>query len=207
MCHGQFQESQTFEIRLPEDEPQAIRALILYLYTGRFLDYGTRESGNGSAGAAAQLAELYATADKYQLQDLKGLVTKNLKAVVDVEERPMDFLSMMRAMYARIPDSDNDCRKYFKNNAAQLPKPNLMSKPMRELFDECIFDGGSLATDLVCALCSDYHSQLRSLRSDPDKMVQDALDMLGTVQSQQKQAKQLLKYLNSKMKEQTERDL
>ena len=73
MCHGQFQESQTFEIRLPEDEPQAIRALILYLYTGRFLDYGTRESGNGSAGAAAQLAELYATADKYQLQISKGL--------------------------------------------------------------------------------------------------------------------------------------
>ena len=134
-------------------------------------------------------------------------MTGNLKAVVDVEERPMDFLSMMRAMYARIPDGDNDCRSYFKNVAAQLPKPNLMSKPMRELFDECIFDGGSLATDLVCALCSDYHSQLRSLRSDPDKMVQDALNMLETVQSQQKLAKQLFKYLNSKMKEQTERDL
>ncbi len=35
ICYGHFQESQTFEIRLPEDEPQAIRALIQYFYTGR----------------------------------------------------------------------------------------------------------------------------------------------------------------------------
>ncbi|KAL8758041.1 MAG: hypothetical protein Q9199_001771 [Rusavskia elegans] len=178
MCYGQFQESQTFEIRLPEDEPQAIRALIQYLYTGRFLDYGTMESGNGSAGAATQLAELYATADKYQLQDLKALVAKNLDTVIDVEERPIDFLLIMRATYTSIPDWDKARRKHFKNLATQLPKPNFMAKPMREVFDECISGGGILATDLVSALCLDYHQQLRSLYSNPKRMLSDALDLI-----------------------------
>ncbi|KAL8980184.1 MAG: hypothetical protein Q9205_004658 [Flavoplaca limonia] len=178
ICYGHFQESQTFEIRLPEDEPQAIRALIQYLYTGRFLDYGTIESGRGPAGAATQLADLLIMADKYQLHDLQILVAKNLDAIIDVEERPIDFLWIMQATYASVTELDKSRRKHFKNFASQLPKPNLMGKSLREVFDECISGGGVLASDLVSALWLDYHIQLRSLRSNPEKMILDAFAMV-----------------------------
>ncbi|KAL8855318.1 MAG: hypothetical protein Q9178_008032 [Gyalolechia marmorata] len=143
ICHGQFHESLTFQIKLPEDDPEVIRALIQYLYTGNFHDFGTIKSGRGSKGAGSQLARLYVTAEKYQLQVLKELVLSKFGSVSDPEERPIDFLCMAETMYENTPDTDTTWRTFFRSFAARLPKPNRMSKSVREVFDNFVSSGGA----------------------------------------------------------------
>ncbi|KAL8673213.1 MAG: hypothetical protein Q9168_002365 [Polycauliona sp. 1 TL-2023] len=60
MCSGRFQEGQTFEIKLPEDEPRAIAALIEYLYSGKIQNY-VLGSGQTPEDVGSELAELYMT--------------------------------------------------------------------------------------------------------------------------------------------------
>ena len=162
MCHGRFQESLMFEIRLPEDDPEVIRALIQYLYTGNFHDFGTVKSGRGPKGAGSQLARLYVTAEKYQLQVLKNLVLSKFGSVSDPEERPLDFLCMAESMYENTPDTDTTWRTFFKSFAARLQKPNRMSKSIRDIFDNFVYGGGAQAVDMVEAICTDSGSQPRN---------------------------------------------
>lgn len=58
MCNGNFKESHDFHINLPFDDPPVIHAMLQYLYSGKFLDFGTVESGHGFSGAADQLADI-----------------------------------------------------------------------------------------------------------------------------------------------------
>ncbi|KAL8646350.1 MAG: hypothetical protein Q9226_006898, partial [Calogaya cf. arnoldii] len=71
MCNGEFKKGQTSEIELPEDDPEVISALIQYLYSGNFVGFGSLGTGQGPKDVGSQLAALYVTADKYQLQKLK----------------------------------------------------------------------------------------------------------------------------------------
>ena len=166
MCSGEFQESHTCEIKLPEDDPEVIRAFIQYLYTGNFLDFGSMESGHGPKGAELQLARLYMTAEKYQMQNLKVLILGKLFCVLDPEQRPLDFLSIAGLMYDNIPDSDSGWRTLFKNCAIYLPKPSLMSKSIRTRFDNCLHRGGAQAVDMMEATWTLYDATIDFIRAD-----------------------------------------
>lgn len=88
-------------INLPEDEVEIIQATIQYFYTGDFWVFGStatlettegigkdaavKATGCEKLAAAENLATMYITADKYQIQDLKSLVVKKLAAVVDTK--------------------------------------------------------------------------------------------------------------------------
>ncbi|KAL8727674.1 MAG: hypothetical protein Q9166_005910 [cf. Caloplaca sp. 2 TL-2023] len=172
MCHGQFQESHAFEIKLPEDDPKVMRAIIQYLYTGNFLDFGSMESGHGPKGAGSQLAALYVTAEKYQLQNLKNLVLAKLGSMIDLEVHPLDFLCIAELIYASIPDTDNLWRGFFKQYAGLMPKPRFMSKSVRCAFDVYIHEGGTQAVDMMDAICSDYDNQIQ-IWEDKEVKVKD----------------------------------
>ncbi|KAI4175584.1 MAG: hypothetical protein LQ343_001575 [Gyalolechia ehrenbergii] len=164
MCHGHFKESNDSLIDLPDDEPTVIKALIQYLYSGNFLDFGTMESGHGSAGANDQLSDIYVTAEKYQMLDLKDLVVEKLKAVTDVEDRPVEFLTTAQKIYGNVPEERPDVyREYFKKCATQLPKPGSMSKPVYAVWLESLSYGGPLAVDLTIALANMYNEALQDL--------------------------------------------
>lgn len=166
MCSGQFQESHTCEIKLPEDNPELIRAFIQYLYTGNFLDFGSLESGHCPKDAASQLAGLYMTAEKYQIQKLKRLILCKLNSVLDPKECPLDFLCIAELMYENIPDSDRAWRTFFKKWAAHLRKPTLMSESVRTVFDNYLHQGGAQAVDMMEAVCTHYEEMLKFVEAD-----------------------------------------
>ncbi|KAL9029360.1 MAG: hypothetical protein Q9196_002386 [Gyalolechia fulgens] len=177
MCHGNFRESHDSLIDLPDDDPPVIKALIQYLYSGNFLDFGTMESGNGSAGAADQLSDIYIAAEKYQMLDLKELVVEKLNAVTDVEERPAEFLTAAQKIYCNVPEERPDAyRDFFKKWATQLPKPGSMSKPVYAAWLESLSCGGPLAIDLTIALANMYNETLQALTDssveDKDSLMQ-----------------------------------
>lgn len=162
MCSGQFQESHTCEIKLPEDNPEVIRAFIQYLYTGNVLDFGSLASGHGPKGAGLQLAGLYMTAEKYQMPNLKDLVLWKLGSLLDPTKHPEEFLFIARLMYENIPDSDSGWRSLFKDCAMCLLKPSLMSKCVRTVFDHYLHQGGAQAVDMMEAKCTHYEALLDS---------------------------------------------
>lgn len=114
MCNGHFEEAHTFKIRLPEDTPKVIEALIEYLYSGNCRNYGTMLSGEDAKTATHQLAELYCVAEKNGLGDLKILVMNRLAAVTDVKNKAAEFLSVASIIYARTSESDEVYRTFSK---------------------------------------------------------------------------------------------
>ncbi|KAL8727675.1 MAG: hypothetical protein Q9166_005911 [cf. Caloplaca sp. 2 TL-2023] len=167
MCNGEFVESRTFCIRLPEDDPAVIRAVIQYLYTGDFQDFGS-VAGNpaqGSDVAARQLADIYGVAEMYQLNDLKTLIIKKLGDVVDVVQRPFEFFDAAKRIYDVTPDSDHGWRTFFKDAAAKLPQPKAMPKVLYREFNENIGHGGIMAVDMVTALCAKFNEHIKDEQS------------------------------------------
>ncbi|KAL8855319.1 MAG: hypothetical protein Q9178_008033 [Gyalolechia marmorata] len=159
MCHGEFEESRTFTLRLPDDKPNLIKAMIQYLYSGDFQDSGSVETPRKTSH---NLAEMYGVAEKYQLKGLKTLIIKKLGVVVNAVKRPIEFMSTAKKIYDCIPDSDEDFRDFFRNFAIKSLRPTDMSGAIRQEFDDHVADGGTMAVDMVAAILSDYNLQIRS---------------------------------------------
>ena len=159
MCHGQFEESRTFTIRLPDDKPDVIKAVMQYLYSGDFRDPSSAEPYGKTA---YELAEIYCSAEKYQLQGLRALIIMKLGGVIDVIKRPIEFMSTAKVVYDCIPDSDMDFRAFFKNSATKSLLPTVTSKEIRQEFDAHLADGGTMAVDMVAAIFSDYDLQIHN---------------------------------------------
>ncbi|KAL8647318.1 MAG: hypothetical protein Q9226_006481 [Calogaya cf. arnoldii] len=165
MCNGQFEESHTFQICLPEDNPEAIEDLIEYFYTGNFRDYGTVPSDGDTGTATDQLAEIYCVAEKYGLRDLKFLVVKKLVSLTDVKNRTTEFLSVARKIYACTPDSDDVYRNFFKGQAMKMEKPAILSEADRQSLNECVSAGSTLALDIVGFVASNHDATVERLEA------------------------------------------
>ncbi|KAL8646349.1 MAG: hypothetical protein Q9226_006897 [Calogaya cf. arnoldii] len=164
MCHGHFEESRTFTICLPDDNPDAIRAVIHYLYSGDTQKFGSVDPPGSTITALFDLAELYGVAEKYQLQGLKTLIIKKLESILDVAQQPIEFIVAAKEIYNCIPDSDKDFRDFFKQASAKLLLPRVMPKVLRQQFDDHMAEGGTMAIDMVAALCSKYDAQISRMR-------------------------------------------
>lgn len=140
MCYGGFQESQTSHIDLPDDDPEAVKAIIQYLYSGNFTNFGIIEWEAESTKTANELADLYIATEKYQLQDLKALVVRELEPVTDVEARPLEFLTTAEKIYGSITDPGNVYHAFFGASAALLPRPSAFTVPLKHV---CLRAGSS----------------------------------------------------------------
>lgn len=163
MCRHSFKEGQTLQIELPADQPKIIAVILKYLYAGDFCGYDSVASGSDQESIPDQLAEIYVTAEIYHLRDLKDLVIKKLKIVMDVKERLPAFLSTAKKIYAGIPDSDNAFRTFFREIAADMHKLDEMSEADRAAFDRATSDGGLLTADLIAALRSQHEKYKKEL--------------------------------------------
>ncbi|KAL8803441.1 MAG: hypothetical protein Q9200_006212 [Gallowayella weberi] len=179
MCHGHFEESRTFTIRLPEDDPKVIKAMIQYLYTGDFTNYGLQHDALGISPTRAgfQLVDLYKVAEKYQLQELKTLLLDKLGDIIDSSKRPKQFLATATRVYTDLLDSDYACRAFFITAAKRMSSPKLLSKALRQNLDECIASGVSLAQDLFEAMVSKFEESL----SEEIKEKEDVMEVEATL--------------------------
>lgn len=164
MCHGPFEESLTFTIRLPDENPDTIQAVIQYLYSGNTQKFGSVNETGCTITALLKLAELYGVAEKYQLQGLKALVIKKLEDSIDVDARPFEFMTAAREIYNCIPDSDKDFREFFRKATTKLPPPKVMPRVLRHHYNNQLEEGGVMAVDMVAALCAEYTARIGQMK-------------------------------------------
>ncbi|KAL8868095.1 MAG: hypothetical protein Q9174_005221 [Haloplaca sp. 1 TL-2023] len=173
MCNGKFEESQTLQINLPDDDPTVIKVVLQYLYAGDFSDIDVTDPKNNAMEIVANttgdaqwyemievLPDIYITADKYAIQDLKTVVIDKITSCIDIGAQPYSFLIMAKKVYTAIPDSDTEFRSYFRGSAYDLlvltEGRDKMRSDVRVCFDECIYGGGTMATDIADVLCVFY---------------------------------------------------
>lgn len=164
MCHGQFEESRTFTICLPDDRPDVIRAVIQYLYSRDIQKFGSVNPSGCTITALFDLAELYGVAEKYQLKGLKTVIIEKLETIIDVAKRPIEFLDVTKEIYDCIPDSDEDFRSFFRDAYTELLLPKDMPQVLRQQFDDHLAGGDIMAVDMVTALCTRYDERIAEMK-------------------------------------------
>ncbi|KAL8954952.1 MAG: hypothetical protein Q9183_006853 [Haloplaca sp. 2 TL-2023] len=152
MCNGDFEENQTQLVKLPEDDPIVMKIILHQWFE-----------------MIEVLQDLYTTAEKYDLQDLKVVVIEKLLASIDVQTQACSFLTMAQKIYAAVPDTDTRYRGFFRGLAYDLLAfaggQDKMATDVRSCFDECIYGGGAMAIDLAEVLYTFYDSNITPAES------------------------------------------
>lgn len=117
MCEGDFKEAHERRISLPEDSSQDFDAIVEYLYTGNFLTTGNPHPPHGQQKGretcALELASVYVTAEKYQMDALKALVIEKFKHCTK-GCTPAEVLAIADTIYPSIPHTDQIFPSYIR---------------------------------------------------------------------------------------------
>jgi hypothetical protein len=135
ICRGQFLESSTKRVNLPEEVPEVFSSVLEYLYKGDYYPRllhnkrkstweleDTAESNNAKGvestvyhpGAGQPLLKdtlVYCTAERYGLEELKRLALR--KQGLQSGIQCSTILSSARYAYTHTPDSDSKLRAHY----------------------------------------------------------------------------------------------
>ncbi|KAL8898806.1 MAG: hypothetical protein Q9207_006519 [Kuettlingeria erythrocarpa] len=117
ICEGDFKEAHECHISLPEDSAQDFDAIVEYLYMNKFITIGNTVTPDGQhrdrETCALELASLYVTAEKYQMDDLKSLVVEKFKNCTK-DCAPAEVLAIADTIYPSIPHTDEVFPSYIR---------------------------------------------------------------------------------------------
>ncbi len=117
MCEGDFKEAHERHISLPEDSTQDFDAIVEYLYMNKFITIGNPLTPDGQQRdretCALELASLYVTAEKYQMDALKSLVVEKFKNCTK-GCAPAEVLAIADTIYPSIPHTDQVFPSYIR---------------------------------------------------------------------------------------------
>jgi hypothetical protein len=99
-----LQETQTGIIDLDDDNPDPVKVMLKYFYTGKYNE-PINESKDLRLRLQVQVLT-YNLADKYNVPNLMGLAEKQFKATLDKRPTAEEYLSVVREVY-NIPTPSN----------------------------------------------------------------------------------------------------
>nr|OQO29841.1 hypothetical protein B0A51_01998 [Rachicladosporium sp. CCFEE 5018] len=150
-CDGRFKlEAAANTIKMPEDDPVAVSALLEYLYTSNFVLPTDRNGAPTYRQRIALIVAVYKLADKYVLSELMDLAEEKfnkftedgtweteIPAMVDaVEDTPIDAenalqTTLIQAIASEYSEIFNDPGDYSEIHAALSRRPMLALKAAR----------------------------------------------------------------------------
>lgn len=169
-CRGQFLESSSKRISLPDEEPEIFSSVLEYLYKGDYypkLVHNKRknswelESGenggsvestvyhHGINGELLKDTVIYCTAEKYGLEELKRVALR--KQGLQSGIQCSTILSSARYAYANTPDTDSKLRAHY---LALIIRSRGTFKRSGTMQMEMQAGGSQLFFDLFVALCN-----------------------------------------------------
>lgn len=184
MCDGDFKESHEGRINLPEDSPDYIQNIIIYLNTGRLGPVGCPEPGYPYLQLEYQwwMARFYLLVDKYGLEEMKNPIA-TASCAIRFNQNTMDgWLHLAEKMYEILPADDVWYRWLVSMSVQRLEYsepfshrvlPNylyLIYPDTLLVLDKWIEKSGRLATDLSLATrerlmweCEELRSKVKDL--------------------------------------------
>lgn len=149
MCQSPFKESIEHQIYLPDDNADTVNYLLAYLYSGVYKNKGT------AALEIGVLADIYITAEKYALSNLKLQIFKGLLALTINCDT---FFPAARKIYEYTPESDMKFRRYFRSKVQEWIQQKDPAPPrLVAALKLCVDQGGACAED-VTEICLKLHS-------------------------------------------------
>ncbi|KAF3894777.1 BTB domain-containing protein [Trichophyton interdigitale] len=171
-CRGQFYESHTKRINLPNEQPEILSSILEYLYKGDYYprlmhnkrrdtwlleDTDTTGSRPSAESTIINQADgtlilkdtaIYCAAERYGLDELKRLALR--KQGLQTAIQCSTILSSARYAYANTPDSDSKLRAHYFaliiRSRSTFKRSGTMQLEMEE--------GGKLFFDLFVAMCN-----------------------------------------------------
>ncbi|KAM0718325.1 hypothetical protein Q7P37_006657 [Cladosporium fusiforme] len=154
MFCGSFKEANSNEVKLCEDDPLAIHAMIRFLYGLDYQSAGTKSDWL----RLSPHAHLYAAAEKYDLPSLKSTITDVVKSEFKSLDSDLyhlnDFCSALSIVWRGTPSSDNKLRQLLTDRCSK----NLDSLLKHATFLRVLRD-----TELGADLCIRTAKDLASL--------------------------------------------
>ncbi|KAI4235019.1 MAG: hypothetical protein L6R40_006565 [Gallowayella cf. fulva] len=173
ICRGQFLETATKRVNLPEELPEIFSSVLEYLYKGDYyprllhnkrrntweLEETTNNNGgrgnvestvfhHGAGQVLLKDTMLYCTADRYGLDELKRLALR--KQGLQSGIQCSTILASARYAYAHTPDTDSKLRAHYLaliiRSRATFKRSGNMQMEMEK--------GGMMFFDLFVAICN-----------------------------------------------------
>lgn len=137
--NGNFRESQTHEVDLPEDCPEAFSSVLEFLYSEEYsprlemvfspprgtkvkgiLGYEKSEQPRQLCAAAMRHAKIYCLADKLGMVNLQKLVLEKLRLCGPL--RDINFLTLATYLLANSSDYQGELSAFLKPYVVGIPK-------------------------------------------------------------------------------------
>lgn len=132
-----MKESEAKAIQLHDDDPEAIVALLRYLYG---VPYAAEQAKSSNASTLFPHALVYMTAEKYQVKALQTESCDVMSNVLGLEKYKeqhtidrTDLLAALRTVLAGTPSSDTRARKLLVNHCVQHLRQHFKSGNFKEL--------------------------------------------------------------------------
>ncbi|KAJ3948619.1 uncharacterized protein N0V96_002878 [Colletotrichum fioriniae] len=163
-CRGQFFESQSKRISLPDEEPEIFSSVLEYLYKGGRAAAVPSTPTSTTTGTTASEATIfvsscgqhilrdtviYCAAERYGLEELKRLALRKqgLQSGIDIGT----ILRSAQYAYAHTPDSDSRLRAHYLALIIRCRKTFKRSGTMQAEMER---GGSKLFFDLFVAMCN-----------------------------------------------------
>lgn len=156
---GGFREASDQAIKMPEDDPEHLSALIEFLYTGNYTYQYERQSVQLKEGLTIPVGDLneglfhlgiYTTAGKYQCPGLVKLATQHFKIVVR-ELDSINALRLWKAVYTaevEFPGLGKGFQQY-RSRDGLVAWVKVLFKDHREEMDDTMLEFPMLSADLL----------------------------------------------------------
>ena len=150
MCIGPFQESVTRTIELPDDDPLAFEILLETFYrdctSSGVLRQICFEIIPADGDHPSKLADVYITANRYQLRQLQSVTVQLLRDLNLPAQEPVSFLTVAQTIYENLSSPQGPFPDYFRSEVRIALRDShgvVMDKVL-----EIVQGGGALAIDI-----------------------------------------------------------
>ncbi|PPJ50355.1 hypothetical protein CBER1_05905 [Cercospora berteroae] len=126
---GHFQEGEESTITLQEDHPNAVAAMLRYLYSGDYDDRAHHDSEDDDWKALPMNAHVQDIGDKYGLPGLTALALRKFNKLIDAEDFDAPgFLPAIPAIFSNDEDHQAPYREYLMECVIENGKVLLARK-------------------------------------------------------------------------------
>ncbi|PLB35372.1 BTB/POZ domain-containing protein [Aspergillus candidus] len=146
LLSNNWAESTSRTIRLEDDDPESVKAMVQFMYEFDYDDSATDDTSTEEVHPTIFHIRVYKTADKYLIPELKVYALRKFLTATNTSKKLTTLLpQIIEEAYAATPASDSRLRRAV----LELVLSNQDKLIRRDAFIEVIKNGGDFAVDFM----------------------------------------------------------